>query len=147
MGEVEEKKPMTMRVQEWRGLGKYPYNRLTLSKSLENCQKNYPSGIVFTGGKKMVQEIIFLVEEAQEGGYTARAIGYSIFTEGESLEEIRRNVREAVRCHFEEEKVPQIIRLHIVKDEVLPVWGYLGISAETNWSNCWKDMGIIPQDR
>jgi len=38
MGEVEEKKPMTMRVQEWRGLGKYPYNRLTLSKSLENCQ-------------------------------------------------------------------------------------------------------------
>jgi len=69
----------------------------------------------------MVQEIIFLVEEAQEGGYTARAIGYSIFTEGESLEEIRRNVREAVRCHFEEEKVPQIIRLHIVKDEVLPV--------------------------
>jgi hypothetical protein len=121
MGEVEEKKPMTMRVQEWRGLGKYPYNRLTLSKSLENCQKNYPSGIVFTGGKKMVQEIIFLVEEAQEGGYTARAIGYSIFTEGESLEEIRRNVREAVRCHFEEGKVPQIIRLHIVKDEVLPV--------------------------
>ncbi len=47
-------------------------------------------------------EIIFLVEEAAEGGYTARALGESIFTEADDLEELERNVRDAVRCHFDE---------------------------------------------
>lgn len=69
----------------------------------------------------MDQEIIFLVEEAPEGGYMARAIGYSIFTEGEDLDEIRSNVRDAVRCHFEDKDMPRVIRLHIVKDEVMAV--------------------------
>ncbi|MGB9805043.1 2-oxoisovalerate dehydrogenase [Desulfofundulus sp.] len=69
----------------------------------------------------MVQEIIFLVEEAQEGGYTARALGHSIFTEGENLDEIRVVVRDAVRCHFEDKDMPRLIRLHIVKDEVIAV--------------------------
>lgn len=50
----------------------------------------------------MAQEIIFLVEEAPEGGYTARALGHSIFTESENLDEIRDAVRDAVRCHFED---------------------------------------------
>jgi len=67
------------------------------------------------------QEIIFLVEEAPEGGYTARALGHSIFTEGEDLNEIRSNVRDAVRCHFEDKEMPRVIRLHIVKDEVMAV--------------------------
>jgi len=67
------------------------------------------------------REIIFLVEEPPEGGYIARALGHSIFTEGESLEEIRIAVRDAVRCHFEDKDMPQIIRLHIVKDEVMVV--------------------------
>ena len=49
-----------------------------------------------------MNELIFLVEEAPEGGFTARALGESIFTEGETLEELRRNVRDAVQCHFEE---------------------------------------------
>lgn len=61
----------------------------------------------------MDQEIIFLIEEAPEGGYTARSLGYSIFTEGEDLDEIRSNVRDAVRCHFEDKDMPRVIRLHI----------------------------------
>jgi len=69
----------------------------------------------------MAQEIIFLVEEAPEGGYTARALGHSIFTQGESLDEIRAAVRDAVHCYFEDEDLPRIIRLHIVKDEVIAV--------------------------
>lgn len=66
-----------------------------------------------------MSEIIFLVEEAPEGGFTARAVNESIFTEGESLDEVRTNVREAVECHFEEGQAPKIIRLHIVHEEIL----------------------------
>ncbi|PSB07583.1 2-oxoisovalerate dehydrogenase [filamentous cyanobacterium CCP1] len=64
-------------------------------------------------------EIIFLVEEDPEGGYTAKAIGESIFTQGETIEEIREMVRDAVQCHFEAEQRPKLIRLHIVRDEVI----------------------------
>ncbi len=64
-------------------------------------------------------EIIFLIEEAGEGGFTARALGESIFTQADSVEELRRNVREAVDCHFEESSGPKIIRLHFVREEVL----------------------------
>jgi hypothetical protein len=73
------------------------------------------------GELRVEQEIIFMVEEAPEGGYTAYALGHSIFTEGEDLHELRNNVREAVRCHFEEENMPRVVRLHIVKDEVMAV--------------------------
>ena len=67
------------------------------------------------------QEIIFLVQESPEGGYEARALGYSIFTQGESLEELRKMVRDAVTCHFDDsESKPSLIRLHLVKDEVIP---------------------------
>ena len=66
-------------------------------------------------------EIFFLVEEATEGGYTARAIGESIFTEAETLQELKVNVREAVHCHFDEVNLPKIIRLHLVKEEILAV--------------------------
>ena len=58
-----------------------------------------------------MNEIIFLVEEALEGGYTARAIGEAIFTEGDTLEETKKNIKEAVECHFEENKRPKLIRL------------------------------------
>jgi len=64
-------------------------------------------------------ELLFLVEESPEGGYTARAVGQSIFTEAETLAALRANVREAVACHFEDDERPQMIRLHIVRDEVL----------------------------
>ena len=64
-------------------------------------------------------ELIFLVEEASEGGYIARALGASIFAEAETLDELRRDVREAVACHFDEGAGPRVIRLHFVRDEVL----------------------------
>jgi len=68
----------------------------------------------------MEKEIIFLVEEDVEGGYIAKSIGYSIFTEGENLEELKKNILDAVKCHFEkEEDIPKIIRLHIVKEEII----------------------------
>ncbi|MEW6173020.1 MAG: 2-oxoisovalerate dehydrogenase [Bacillota bacterium] len=69
----------------------------------------------------MSKEVIFLVEESAEGGYEARALGYSIFTESDSLENLKTAVRDAVRCHFEENDLPQIIRLHYVKDEVIAI--------------------------
>ncbi len=69
----------------------------------------------------MDQEILFLVAESPEGGYEARALSYSIFTEGESLEALKEATRNAVRCHFEEMDLPRVIRLHIVKDEVIAV--------------------------
>ena len=66
-------------------------------------------------------EIIFEVREDEaDGGFTARALGHSIFTEAETLEELRTNVREAADCHFEDDDTaPRIIRLHFVRDEVL----------------------------
>jgi predicted RNase H-like HicB family nuclease len=66
-----------------------------------------------------MKEIIFLVEEATEGGYTAKALGESIFTEADTLDEIKRNVKEAVACHFDEAEVPKLIRLPIVRDELI----------------------------
>jgi predicted RNase H-like HicB family nuclease len=66
-----------------------------------------------------MNEIILLVEEAAEGGYTARAVNESIFTEGDTLDELRRNVREAVECHFEDDQAPKMIRLHIVREEII----------------------------
>jgi predicted RNase H-like HicB family nuclease len=77
--------------------------------------------MTMSGGKSMGnQEIIFVVEESPEGGYEARALGYSIFIQGESLEELRKMVRDAVACHFDaSESKPSLIRLHLVKDEVI----------------------------
>lgn len=67
-----------------------------------------------------VNEIIFVVEEDPEGGLTARSLGYSIFTEGETLEELKKNIKDAIDCHFNKgEEIPDIIRLHIVKEEEL----------------------------
>ncbi len=66
-----------------------------------------------------MKEIIFLVDEAPEGGYTARALGESIFTEADDLDELRDLVRDAVRCHFDAEQAPKLIRLHFVREEVL----------------------------
>jgi len=66
-------------------------------------------------------EIIFLVEESLEGGWEAKALGHSIYTEAETLDELKEAVRDAVRCHFEEENLPRMIRLHVVRDEILIV--------------------------
>ena len=67
-------------------------------------------------------ELIFEVREAEEGGYTARALGHAIFTEGDTWEELRDNVREAASLHFEDADIrPKLIQLHYVKDELIPV--------------------------
>jgi hypothetical protein len=68
-----------------------------------------------------MSEIIFLVEEAPEGGYIARALGESIFTESDDLESLHERVRDAVRCHFDEDKTPSIIRLHFTREEIIAV--------------------------
>jgi hypothetical protein len=64
-------------------------------------------------------ELIFSVQESPEGGYEARALGHSIFTQAETMDELREMVKDAVRCHFESESKPAVIRLHLVKDEVI----------------------------
>ena len=66
-------------------------------------------------------EIIFEVSEDEvDGGYTASALGYGIHTEGDSLEDLRRNVKEAVDCYFDDTMPrPKLIRLHFVREEVL----------------------------
>lgn len=64
-------------------------------------------------------EIIFLIEDADEGGLIAKALGESIFTEGDTMDDLKKNIREAVECHYEEGKAPKIIRLHQVREEVI----------------------------
>ena len=66
-----------------------------------------------------MDEIIFLVQEAPEGGYTARALEASIFTEADDMASLHEQVRDAVRCHFDEGERPKIIRLHFVREEVI----------------------------
>ncbi len=66
-------------------------------------------------------ELIFLVEEASEGGFAARALGASIFTQGDDVADLERNVCEAVRCHFEEDERPRMVRLHFTREEVIAV--------------------------
>jgi predicted RNase H-like HicB family nuclease len=68
-----------------------------------------------------MSELFFEITESDEGGYIARALGQSIFTEADTYEEIKQNIKEAVVCHFEEHDMPKLIRLHFVKDELLVV--------------------------
>ncbi len=64
-----------------------------------------------------MDEVVFLVEESEEGGYTAKGMGVSIYTQAETLEELKEAVRDAVHCHYEVSK-PRLIRLHLVREEV-----------------------------
>lgn len=64
-----------------------------------------------------MNEIIFVVEEAPEGGYTAKALGEDIFTDAANIKELKALVKDAIRCHFDEDKMPQIVRFHFVKEE------------------------------
>ncbi len=66
-----------------------------------------------------MNEIIFLVEDAPEGGLSARALGHSIFTGADSERELQAMVRDAVACHFDEGDAPKLIRLHYVREEVI----------------------------
>ncbi len=64
-----------------------------------------------------MEEIIFLVEESVDGGYTAKGMGISIFSEGETIDELREKIKDAIQCHFDEVK-PRLVRLHMVKELV-----------------------------
>ena len=66
-------------------------------------------------------EIIFEVIESEEGGYEARALGHSIFTQGKDWNDLKEMAREAVLCHFDEGSSPRVVRLHLVRDEVIAV--------------------------
>jgi len=65
------------------------------------------------------KEIIFAVEEAPEGGYTAHALGYAIVTDADTWDELQTMVRDAVHCAFEEGQLPPVIRLHLVRDQII----------------------------
>ncbi|MBI5700302.1 2-oxoisovalerate dehydrogenase [Candidatus Saganbacteria bacterium] len=68
----------------------------------------------------IVPEIVFLIEDDPEGGLTAKALGHSIFTQGETLEELKTNIHDALSAHFDKKDlIPSIVRLHIVKEETL----------------------------
>jgi len=64
-----------------------------------------------------LKEIMFVGEEDPEKGYTAQALGYSIFTEGDTLEELKENIKDALKCHFDKKEMPLFVHLHIIKEE------------------------------
>lgn len=64
-------------------------------------------------------EIHFIVQEAPDGGFTARAVGQDVFSDADDLPDLHTQVRDAVRCHFDDDKKPSVIRLHITREEVL----------------------------
>ena len=66
-------------------------------------------------------EIIFEVTESDEDGFEARALGHSIFTHGEDWNDLKGMAREAVLCHFGEDRAPKVVRLHLVRDEAIAV--------------------------
>jgi hypothetical protein len=66
-----------------------------------------------------VTEIIFVVEQAPEGGFVARALGEAIVTQADTVPELHARVRDAVQCHFDEGSAPKMIRLHFVRDEII----------------------------
>jgi predicted RNase H-like HicB family nuclease len=67
-----------------------------------------------------MKEILFIVTEDEDGGFTARSVGQNIFTEGDSREELLRNIRDAVGVHFDSpEEIPRVLHLHYVHDEVV----------------------------
>ena len=72
-------------------------------------------------GPMEIAEIIFEVTESIEGGYEARALGHSIFTQGEDWNDLKEMVRDAALCHFDESDAPRVIRLHLVRDEAIAV--------------------------
>jgi len=68
----------------------------------------------------MTSEVVFIVEDDPDGGFTARALGEAIFTQADSIEAMKDAVRDAVRCHYPDEASrPRVIRLHWVRQEVI----------------------------
>jgi hypothetical protein len=68
-----------------------------------------------------MNEIVFLIAQDADGGFTAEALGESIFTEANNWDELRSNVRDAVQAFYFDSNPPATIRLRLVRDEVLAV--------------------------
>ena len=68
----------------------------------------------------IMKEIIFIVEESKEGGYEAKALDYPIFTEGDTIEKLKKNIKEAIHCHFQDNSI-KIVRLYQTKEEIFSV--------------------------
>jgi sulfur relay (sulfurtransferase) DsrF/TusC family protein len=66
-------------------------------------------------------ELIFLVEEAPEGGFTAKALDAAIFTEADTTEQLKAMIKDAVACHFADDEMPKLIRLHYVREEIISI--------------------------
>lgn len=66
-------------------------------------------------------EIVFIIEEAPEGGYTARALGFSIYTEADTWDELKPAIQDALSCHIDEGDRPQLVRLHFLRQEIFTV--------------------------
>ena len=92
---------------------------------LKKVDEHDPRICMKRSGSPMVEyvnnEIIFIVEESPEGGYEARSLNYSIFTEADTFEELKGMVHDAVSCHFKTGDRPRLIRLHQVKEELMTV--------------------------
>ena len=98
-----------------------PFSSLLLMRHINPFSQSAVSRAIYLG----MSEIIFEVSEDEtDGGYVATALGHAIATQGETVEELREMVRDAVRCHFGDGAagpMPKIIRLHFVRDEALAV--------------------------
>ncbi len=68
-----------------------------------------------------MNEVIFVVKESPQGGFVARALDAPIFTIADDAASLHQRLRDAVRCHFENEQIPKHIRLHFIRDEVIAV--------------------------
>ena len=66
-----------------------------------------------------MSELVFEVSEDPDGGFVAEALGESIFTQADTWDELRANVREAVKAFYFDRPAPERLRLHLVRDEVL----------------------------
>ena len=89
-------------------------NRLTRSK-FQLCWNSE------SASKLNMEELVFLIEAAPEGGFTARALGASIFTEADDRGTLKKQVLDALGTHFEPDKRPRLVCLHFVQDEVVAV--------------------------
>ncbi len=95
--------------------------RRTTGENLKRSCYNFGAKTIERHPAMNDTEILFIIEESPEGGFVARGIGADIVTEGDTLDQVRAKVREAVECHFDEGKSPRLVRLHFVRDEVLAV--------------------------
>src|ERR1035437_2060328 len=99
------------------GLVVYPAESVPQSNDSCSCSFDFCN---FATNQSDMGEITFLIEESLEGGgYVAKAVNHSIYTQGNNLDELKLMIGDAVRCHFDEDEMPMLIHLHVT-----PLNGY-----------------------